>query len=90
MSDPLPTSLPFCFSFPTSQAHIKDSETINRLIGGTEKTLMFEVVRVYGEYFREDLVAEIAKAYPNQEEYVAYVTAWITMPEIPFLLDRVE
>ena len=71
--------------FLARQIHdsISDPDTINRLIGGSDKPLLAEVKKVYESHFRADLMVDIANAYPTAPEYVAYVTSWTTAPGFP-------
>jgi hypothetical protein len=72
----------FFLSHPP-QDSISDPDTINRLIGGSDKPLLAEVKKVYESHFRADLMVDIANAYPTAPEYVAYVTSWTTAPGFP-------
>lgn len=65
------------------QSCVNNFDTINRLIGGTDKTNLVEMKRKFEEHFRVDLLAVIVIAYSDQPEYVNAVTSWITLPGFP-------
>lgn len=63
---------------------MSDPDTINRLIGGADKPLLAEMTAIYNQHYRSDLIVDLAKTYPDQNEYISHVTSWITQPGLPF------